>query len=107
MRARKTREQWLAIVDEFDRSDETAREFCARHGVTTTSLTWWRWRLRRAGGDPVPEQVRLVPVHVVGGEAPDGGAPLTIVVAGFEMRIAVGTDVSYVASLLTELRSRC
>lgn len=58
----------------------------------------------------VPE-VALVPVEVTATPELCGvsgmGPELVVAVAGVEVRVVVGTDTGYVASLITELRARC
>lgn len=108
MRVRKTREDWEEIVEEFERSNQRPRDFCSGRGLTTTSLSWWRWKLGRSRRRSETEQVRFVPVQVVGPPPVASDLPhIAIMVAGVEVRVGPGADVSYVVSLLTELRSRC
>lgn len=82
------------------------REFCSKHGLVERSFSWWRWKLGRDALSGKDEgDVRLVPVDVVRTSMPAG--EVVVVVAGIEIRVEVGTDVAYVASLATELRTRC
>jgi len=46
MGTRRTREQWAALVAEFDRTKQPVRRFCAKRGIAPTTFSWWRWRLR-------------------------------------------------------------
>jgi len=108
MAVRKNREQWVAVVGAFEQSGESLAKFCKKRRIRVASLKWWRWRLRdaRAAKALAKDEVRLVPVDVIGLAAsrPSG---VTIALADVEVRIAVGTDVTYVGALVGELRSRC
>jgi hypothetical protein len=107
---RKGRDEWAAIVAAFEGSGEPAAKFCARRGIRVGTLKWWRWRVRgrRCGATALARSndVRLVPVDVVGLSAARPSA-VTIALADLELRVEVGTEVTYVAELVGELRSRC
>jgi hypothetical protein len=109
MASRKSREQWVAVVAAFEQSGESIAKFCARRRIRLGTLKWWRWRLRdaRAASALVRSaDVRLVPVDVIGlaAQRPNG---VTIALSDLEVRVEVGTDVTYVGALVGELRSRC
>lgn len=108
MRARKSRSEWAAILKAFERSGESHEAFCSRRGLKIGTFRSTLYRRRKA----VAPEVALVPVEVVHG----GGvvsasraepSELTVVVAGVEVRVAVGTDPGYVGALVAELRARC
>lgn len=115
MRTRRSSEQWTAIVAAFERSNQSVERYCAKRGIRPATFKWWRWRLREssaaAAGRVVPSsgaEVRLVPVDVVGLAAHTSNrAHVEIAFADVTVRVEVGTDATYVASLVTELRSRC
>ena len=110
MAVRKNREQWVAIVAAFDQSGDSLRTFCAKRRIRLASLKWWRWRLRDAHAAAAlvrkSDEVRLVPVDVIG-LAASRRTGVTIVLSDLEVRVEVGTDVTYVGALVGELRSRC
>ena len=111
MRARKSGSKWSAIVEEYERSGQSHREFCSRRGLEVASFRGWLYRVRKAQRT-VPE-VSLVPVEVTPGPSCPGveraalSAEVVVAVADLEVRVAVGTDIGYVACLVAELRSRC
>lgn len=108
MGARRTREEWSGLVDEFEASGESVQRFCAKHRIRVASLKWWRWRLRgqrRSTGLAKPG-VRLLPVDVVD-LAPFQPTSLVVTISGAAWRVEVGTDVEYVGALVSALRSRC
>lgn len=110
MRARKSRSQWSAIIRAFERSGGSHEEFCSKRGLEVGTFRSWLYRLRKR---EAPVEIALVPVEVTEASAPHPVAAagvaseLVIVVAGVEVRVGVGTDAGYVASLVAELRSRC
>ncbi len=110
MAVRKNREQWVAIVAAFERSSESTKKFCAKRRIRVASLKWWRWRLRdsRAAASALvrSDEVRLLPVDVIGLAAARANG-VTIALSDMEVRIEVGTDITYVGALVGELRSRC
>lgn len=114
MRARRSREEWNAVIAELEGSGEPLESFCRRRRVAPATLRWWRWRLAGAAIRAAPGgDVRLIAVDVL---APAEGAvstcapsSLAVVVADVNVRVEldVGADPAYVATLVAELRRRC
>jgi hypothetical protein len=113
MAARRSSEQWAAIVAAFEETSEPVERFCARRKLQPATFRWWRWRLRKStaaaeGATATSDEVRLIPVDVVGLSARrSASAPVEIAFADVAVRVEPGTDIAYVASLVAELRSRC
>ena len=111
MRARKSRDEWAAIVRAFERSGQSHVEFCSKRGLEVRSFRGWLYRLRKAK-QAAPE-VTLVPVEVTPGPSSplvtraSFPSELIVVVSGVDVRVSVGTDIEYVARLVAELRVRC
>lgn len=40
-----SREQWTRYVRKWATSGLSAAQFAAKHGISATSLSWWKWRL--------------------------------------------------------------
>lgn len=51
-RIRRSREEWQRLLDEQESSGQTQAAFCAARGIKTTSLRYWKRRLR---GESEPE----------------------------------------------------
>ena len=90
----------------------SATEFCAERGIRPKTFGWWRWHLREElRARKQKEEIRLLPVKVAPAMAIPACAAcaryVAIVVGDVEVRIEVGTEVAYVATLVAELRSRC
>lgn len=64
MRARKSHEEWSAIVELFERSGMTHEQFCKKHGLKVKSFRWWLYRLREIAAQ---KRVELLPVALVAG----------------------------------------
>jgi transposase-like protein len=104
MRKRGTREFWTKIVDEFEQtSGETHAVFAARHGVEKATFERWLYLLREERRKRRAGAVRLLPVHVA--VEPNEPAVLVELGSGLALRVTAGTDPSYVATLVTALRS--
>lgn len=97
------RVRFLAL---FERSGQSAPEFCRQHGVGQSSLNAWR----RGRGLPEGAEARsrLVKVGVSG--AGMNGSPelpntrvLIRLSAGRQIEVAAGTDVSWLAALAQRL----
>jgi len=111
MRKRRDSGRWAAIVATYEKSGKSVPAFCAERRLKVSTFKWWRWRLRSApvAAARTPSEVRLIPVDVVGLAAARGTEPtsIEICVSNVSVRVEVGTDATYVAALVAELRSRC
>jgi hypothetical protein len=110
MRARRSPEQWSAVLDELSGSGESVESFCRRRGIRRETLYWWRWKLgtsRRSSASHAG--VRLLPVSVSSDGRFESAVAHGVVihVAGLQVHVEPGTDVAYVASLVEAIRSRC
>jgi transposase-like protein len=101
---RHPRSFWAGLVVEVERGAALG-EVARRHGVTLTTLRWWRSRLRPQASTP-PTPTRFLPVVVTAGSratTTDVPSPIEVVVRGLVVRVALGTDIAYVADLVTAL----
>ena len=71
---KRSRHDWRRLVRDFEAGDESRREFCQAHGVSMSTLDYWR---RRA---VMSESGRLVEVVMEpdGGPALGGSMPMAI-----------------------------
>ena len=108
MSKRKSQAEWAEVLTKFEASGERLASFCARHHLSPRTFAWWRWRLlherREVGGT---EEVRLVAVDVPQRSLLGVAGAVRIVIGELDVRVDVGTDVTYVAALVDALRSRC
>jgi hypothetical protein len=44
---RRSREEWVVLVDDLARSGLTAKQFAHQRGINANTLLWWRVELRR------------------------------------------------------------
>jgi hypothetical protein len=107
MHARRSRSEWARIVRAFERSGQSHADFCAERGLRVWSFRSWLYRMRRDRAGSSAADLVLLPVSVATPAPVAPPSALVIAVAGVEVRVAVGTDVAYVAGLVAELRSRC
>ena len=91
------------MVGEYEASSgETHSEFASRHRVEKTTFERWLYLLRSERSErAIRDRVRLLPVQVA--VARDHHV-LVELDGGLGLRVAVGTDPSYVAALVTALR---
>jgi hypothetical protein len=99
-------------VARWRRSGLTAREFAEREGLSGKTLAWWSCTLGRGtrAKRGVDQRVkrgsveRVVPLEIdLDALAPQHVAMLSIEAAGVVVRVPVGTDVTYVATLARSL----
>jgi len=107
MNKRSEKLEWVRVAEEYEASGLTQREFAQRRGMTLSTLQSWVYRRRRQEGAPVAQPVRLLPVQVTAAPVERGSASLEVLTAsGERVRIAVGTDVEYVARLVAALERK-
>jgi len=66
MEKRRTREDILRIVEEFEQSGLKRRQFCERNNLPVTTLDYWRWKKAKTA------KPGLVPVAVQQPESSGG-----------------------------------
>jgi hypothetical protein len=103
--ARRSREQWAALIARLEKSKRPAAEFCARRGIKPRVLHWWRWQLRAtsersSSSAPRAESVKLLSVDMVGDVGTARADELAVLVSGVEVRVRVGVDVDDLAALV-------
>lgn len=107
---RRSRAQWLEVLEKFESSGEPVAKFCAKRGISPRTFAWWRWQLRdERQKSPARGNVRLIAVDVTEPTVDARGleTSVRISVGGLEVQVPVGTDVEYVGALVGALRSRC
>lgn len=121
------RAQWVEL---FEKSGQTALEFCREHDLTPTTLAFWRSSQRKdpfAGltpvANPVPgpaaadntdpeeeaeEAFVEVPLTALNaGSAPACAAAVTVrLTSGMQLEIVSGTDPCWLSELLDSLQRR-
>jgi hypothetical protein len=99
-RARRGREAWRVLIDEWRASGTTATEFARLRGLSATSLAYWNSKLRdEATTRSAP---RLLPVHVASSTAVQG-SEFELVVGRLSVRFEEGASPKYVAALARAL----
>jgi hypothetical protein len=100
---------WSEQVARFEASGKTRKEFAAEAGVGLAIFQYWLYKLRRERGGALVRrradgEVRLVPVRVRPPQITENRSGVEVRVAGVRMRVRVGVDPAYVASLVVALR---
>jgi hypothetical protein len=112
--SRKTREQWAALVAEFEQSGLSNDDFAKRHGVKARTFAWWRSALkreaprssRRRSKAPV-EEVRALPVTLIDEQGRSVGEAIEVAFGDMRLCVPAGTDAVYLGQIVLELRSLC
>jgi hypothetical protein len=98
-------QRWRQLIDQWQRSGLTVRDFCQRQHVPVPSFYAWRRTLRQRDGSacPVAPPVTFLPVHVRPDDR-DAPPPLELVLAnGRRLCIPLGFDPNALRALLTVL----
>ena len=83
-------------------------EVARRLGVRAGTLSWWCWKLRGSAPRPRRRSVaKFLPVVVAEQAVAMALADVAIEASGVRLRVAVGTDVEYVSTLVAAIRRRC
>ena len=97
-RRRLDEQSWRAVLERFDGAAMTVQEFCLREGLTRSSFTRWRARLRSG-----PKRVPAPAVAKAAAGAPKssfvdlgllGAAAPAAEHAGLDLRIELGGGLS-------------
>lgn len=106
---RRSREQWVEIVEQFERSGQSHEAFCAQHRLNVGSFRTWLYGLRRGSAQckVARSATRLLPVRVAPSNAAEPETIIELAVGEAMMRVRGDFGPSYVAELVTLLRSRC
>jgi hypothetical protein len=95
--------EWREFIRDYRQGSATQVDFCAHRGLNVWTFRdrLYHPRGRRAlRGKTAGDEVRLVRVEV-----PQAPCTLEIALEGVVVRVPVGTDVRYVASVVDVLRS--
>ena len=103
MPVRHDREFWKRACREVRRG-ANVEELAGRLGVRPRTLQWWNWKLQR---ERRVEPAEFLPVVVNEGVTPVSTGALEVQTNGVRIRVELGTDVRYVAALVTAIRSAC
>ncbi|MBU8901062.1 IS66 family insertion sequence hypothetical protein [Corallococcus sp. H22C18031201] len=95
-------EEWFQVAEEFEASGLTQKEFSVRRGVRLSTLQSWVYRRRRQRSSRAGP-VRLLPVEVASTTQASAAMLEVVLPGGARLRFSPGTDVGYVARLLTAL----
>ena len=95
-------QEWFRVAEAFEASGLTQQEFSQHRGLRLSTLQSWVYRRRRQLARKT-EPVRLLPVEVAGVSQPSTALLEVVLASGARLRFGSGTDVDYVARLVTAL----
>lgn len=104
-----SREEWVKLVSDFERSGLSHAEFAEARGIQRHGLRSWLYRLRSERRSP---KMRLLPVRVRNraNDIPTdqaAGSVVEIQIPNATLHVTEGTSVEYVAALVRALRDGC
>jgi hypothetical protein len=108
--ARRTREIWKNLIEQYERSGLGQEEYAAKRGIPVGTLRSWIYRLKR---ERLEQEAAILPVRVIASTAPTARAPgaasaaIEVVLPdGVRVRFASSTASEVIAEVVTRLR-RC
>ncbi|HJX66362.1 MAG TPA: hypothetical protein VJ860_20695 [Polyangia bacterium] len=104
----ETRRFWTDVVSRYERAGQPRKVFAANHKVGLAALQYWICKLRReaagAKRQAVASELRLVPVRVAPQTTAHAGR-VEIRFGGLSIRVPLGTDPRYLASVVAATRA--
>jgi transposase-like protein len=104
---------WRQLVEQWQRSGQSVRAFCASHDLSEQSLYWWRRELaardhQATPAAEAPPPPRFVPVHVRAEPvAPLADGLIEVVLCnGRRLRAASDVEPRRLAELVSALEAR-
>ncbi len=103
--ARRTREIWRNLIEQFERSGKSGEEFAAERQISVGTLRAWIYRLKC---EKEEETASILPVRVIGSRSPsasrreDNEAAVEVIL----LRFASGAASEFIAEVVSRLR-RC
>ena len=106
-------DEWLKLIEQYETSGESQKEFCADRELSFSTFQYWLYRRSkkvRAVSGSAPE---FLPVEVVRSPAPEGAAmkarpgDAAIEIAlpsGVQVRLSSGVSASFVGELIAALK---
>lgn len=103
----RSHEAWQALFAEYEAGQESARDFCVRHGLRlpyfyrrSLELCGHSASRRRRDPKPIPSAAAFVPVAVTPRAVP---APITLTIGRASIALSPSVPPAWVAALLTAL----
>lgn len=95
-----------ALIESWQRSDLSYREFCARENLSVSSL--YKWIKKTSGKEnplkkDMPKSNKFLPVKVVPGDVFDGVVEIKLV-NGIGIKFSEQTSIALIGNLIRELQ---
>ena len=84
-------DRWHAIIDRYEASGQTLREFAEANGLNRNTLSWWRWELGRSRVVRRPSFVEFV---VADDDSPARASSVIIELGTIGARVVVEDDTN-------------
>lgn len=99
----KVERQWRRLIDRQERSGQSVRAFCEKHGLNAWTFYSWRQELVRRDGQRPGAGATFVAVDLKTDALRSW--PIEITVDGVVVRVAAGADRRLVAEVMAGLKS--
>ena len=88
VRISRTPDQWRSLFDRFEKSGQTRDQFCQEQGISLSSFSRWRTKLRKQTQvTPIPSEPPLF-TEVTTAVQPEG-----VPASGWDIELELGTGV--------------
>ena len=94
---RRSRAEWVKLVAEFEKSDDSASGFASSRGLKANTLGWWRWKLRSER--VVAQFAEVIVADVAEAPAPARGMVEVEFLSGVRLRFEHAVDADGLGAL--------
>jgi hypothetical protein len=88
----QTLERWHSVIDRYEASGQSLREFAEANDLNRKTLAWWRWELGRSARTPSTAFIELVVEEPGSGES-SGTVVVELGDSGARALVGHGTDL--------------
>jgi hypothetical protein len=106
-------EEWPKLIEAYETSGQTQKEFCADHDLPFNTFQYWLYRRTKKVRTVSGSTPEFLPVEVVRSAAPEGAATMAsageaaveiALPSGVQVRLAAGVSASFVGELIAALK---
>jgi transposase-like protein len=98
--------RWLDLVQRWQRSDLSVRDFCQQHQLTEANFYSWRRELRKRGFLVEPTEPQPTPTFIPVTVEAEPARGIELLVGNHVLRVHAGFDAGLLLELLRLLEER-
>lgn len=111
MALRATEERWSRLLERYEASGQSLREFAASVDVSPKTLAWWRRQLERPASGFIEVGLSPTPTVSPAPSAPEPAAPTSkapplaveLVSRGLRIEVPAGSDLAWLRRVVEAL----